>query len=299
MPLVDALARVRVARGVGALVAVLVLVGGVGLIGTVFAMGFAREVDDLWASLGGGIERLRDWMVNGPLRLSQDQIDRLTTQAAEQLRAVGARSLRGATSVLGGIAMAALALVLLFFLLKDGPAMARWMIRGLPERHRDRARDAATGGWETLQGFVRGTAVIAAVDAAGIGIGLVILGVPLALPLALVTFIASFVPLVGATVAGALAVLVALATKGPWIALLVLGVVLLVQNLEGSLLEPLIMGRAVRLHPAVILLVVAAGALVAGVGGALLATPIAAMTYRVVQTLRAHAPPSTSAVDTD
>jgi predicted PurR-regulated permease PerM len=218
--------------------------------------------------------------------LTSGQLDQITAQMSEQLRAVGTRSLRGATTILEALGMVALSVVLLFCVLKDGPRMSSFLIGGLAERHRDRAWDAARNGWQALQAFVRGTAVIAAVDAAGIGIGLVVLGVPMALPLALVTFIAAFVPLIGATIAGSLAVLVALATKGPITALLVLGVVLLVQNLEGNLLEPLIMGRAVRLHPAVILVAVAAGALVAGVGGALLATPITAMTYRVISTPR-------------
>jgi predicted PurR-regulated permease PerM len=182
--------------------------------------------------------------------------------------------------------MAAVALVLLFFLLKDGPAMGRWLLGGVPERHRGTVGLAAARAWTSLQSYVRGTAVIAAVDAVGIGTGLAILGVPLALPLALVTFVAAFVPLIGATIAGTLAVLVAIATKGPVTALLVVGVVLLVQNLEGNLLEPLIMGRAVRLHPAVVLLSVTAGALAAGIAGALLATPLAAVTYRVTQTLQ-------------
>ena len=118
-----------------------------------------------------------------------------------------------------------LALVLLFFLLRDGHSMLRWAVSGLSDGNRECARTAAAAGWKTLQGYVRGSAIVAGVDAAGIGIGLVVLGVPLALPLTLITFVASFVPLVGATVAGALAVLVALAAKGPVTALLVLGVV--------------------------------------------------------------------------
>jgi predicted PurR-regulated permease PerM len=195
--------------------------------------------------------------------------------------------------------LALLAVVLLFFLLRDGPAIIRWLLRGLSGRNRECAERAVDSGWRTLKAFVRGTAVIAAVDAIGIGIGLVVLDVPLALPLTLITFIAAFVPLVGATVAGALAVLVALATQGPTTALLVLGVVLLVQNLEGNLLEPLIMGRAVRLHPAVILVVVSAGALLGGVGGALLATPVTATTYRIVGVLRdCPGPPAADAGET-
>lgn len=286
MPLVEVLHRVRVPRGLAALVAVLVLLATLGVIGGFLGVGFAREVDDLSSSVTGGVDRVRNWLVTGPLQLSEQQLDRLTARTGERLRAAAPASLSGAGTVLEALGLAVLALVLLFFLLKDGPAMGRWLLGGVPHRHRDRVGRAAGSGWHTLQAYVRGTAVIAAVDAIGIGIGLVVLGVPLALPLALVTFVASFVPLIGATIAGTLAVLVALASSGPVTALLVLGVVLLVQNLEGNLLEPLIMGRAVRLHPAVILTVVAAGTLVAGVGGALLATPVTAVTYRVIQSLR-------------
>lgn len=291
MPLVELLCRLHLPRGLATLVAVVMLLAVVGLVGVLMAMGLAREAGDLAAGVTGGLDVIRDWLVNGPLQISQSQLDRLTAQAAEQLRGVGRRSLRGASTVLEAIGMAALAIVLLFFLLKDGPVMSRWLLRAVSGRHRERAEQAAASGWKALQGYVRGAVVIAAIDATGIGVGLAILGVPLALPLALVTFIASFVPLVGATVAGALAVLVGLATKGPTTALLVLVVVLLVQNLEGNLLEPLVMGRAVRLHPAVVLVAVAAGALVAGIGGALLATPLTAMTYRIVRTLRDRSGP--------
>jgi predicted PurR-regulated permease PerM len=210
----------------------------------------------------------------------------VTAQIGEQARALTPLLLTGAMNAVEFIAMSLLALVLLFFLLRDGRAMARFLATGLAEANRDCALRAGEAGWKALQAYVRGTAIIAAIDAVGIGIGLLILGVPLALPLTLITFIASFVPLIGATVAGTLAVLVALASDGLVTALLVLGVVLLVQNVEGNLLEPLIMGRAVRLHPAVILIVVSAGALVAGVGGALLATPLTAAVYRMAQVLR-------------
>lgn len=288
MPLVDLLHRVRVPRGLAALLAVVSLIVVVALIGTLFGVGFAREADNLTASITGGVDRVRDWLVNGPLRLEQRHLDRLTAQAGERLRAAAPASVRGVTTVAEGLSMVVLAVFLVFFLLKDGPAMGRWLLGGVPDQRRERVGRAAVEGWHTLQAYVRGTAAVAAADAAGIGLGLVILGVPLAFPLALLTFLLSFIPLVGATIAGVLAVLVALATEGPVSALIVLGVVLVVQNLEGNVLQPLIMGRAVRLHPAVILVSVAGGTLLAGVGGALLATPVTAVTYRVIQVVREH-----------
>jgi Predicted permease len=285
-PLVDLLIRVRVPRSLAAFLVVLALVAVLGSIGTVFAVGFARELDSLRSDIAGAIEDFREWLVTGPLPVDEAQLDRITAEISDQLRRIGPQLTRGAANVIEAVALVLLTLVLLFFLLRDGQSMTRWLLGGLREHHRACGERAALAGWRALQSYVRGSAIIAAVDAAGIGLGLVILGVPLAVPLTLITFVASFVPLVGATVAGALAVLVALATKGPLTAVLVLIVVLLVQNLEGNLLEPLVLGRAVRLHPAVILLAVAAGSLVAGVGGALLATPLTAMTHRVIGVLR-------------
>ncbi len=285
-PLVDLLVRARLPRGLASLVVVLLLVGVIGLVGTLFALGLARELGNLETELRGGVDRIREWLVTGPLPIDQAQLDRITADAGGPRRRIAPHLTRGVTNALEAVGLAALALVLLFFLLRDGRAMLRWFLSGLPERNRECTGRAAFAGWGALQGYVRGSAIVAAVDATGIGLGLVILGVPLALPLALITFIASFVPLLGATVAGALAVLVALVSKGPLTAVLVLGVVLLVQNVEGNLLEPLVLGRAVRLHPAVILVAVAAGAFVAGIGGALLATPLTAMAYRIVCVLR-------------
>lgn len=299
-PLVDSLVRLRLPRSLACLVAVIALVAAIGLVVALLGMGIAREVDSFRTDLAGGLDRLRDWLITGPMSLSEDQLDQVTRHLRDQLRGLVPVLTRGAANAVEAIGLALLAIVLLFFLLRDGRRIMGWLIGGLPGRHHGCARRAAAAGWGALQGYVRGSAIIAAVDATGIGIGLVVLGVPLALPLALITFIASFVPLIGATIAGALAVLVALATRGPLVAVLVLAVVLLVQNLEGNLLEPVIMGRAIRLHPAVILVVVAGGALVAGVGGALLATPLTAMTYRIVGVLRdCPGPPPTSADPTD
>lgn len=284
-PVVELLAnRLRFPRSLAALIAVLLLLATIGLIATFFALGLTRELDNLRSDAATGLDDVEQWLV--ARGVSTEQIDRATAQLGERARALAPRLLSGAMNAVEFIGMSLLALVLLFFFLRDGRTMARFLTAGLSETNRDCALRASEAGWRALQAYVRGTAIIAAVDAVGIGIGLLVLRVPLAIPLTLITFIASFVPLVGATVAGALAVLVALAAKGPVTALLVLAVVLVVQNTEGNLLEPLIMGRAVQLHPAVILLAVAAGALVGGVGGALLATPLTAAVFRVSQVVR-------------
>ena len=166
--------------------------------------------------------------------------------------------------------------------------MWHWVLRRMTGPNRTVTAEAGRAGWRTLGSYSRGTMLIAAIDALGIGLALVLLGVPLALPLALITFLGGFVPIIGATVAGAVAVLVALAANGPTTALLVLAAVIAVQQIEGNLLEPLVMKRQVQLHPAVILVVVTAGTLIAGIAGAFVSVPIAAVAYRVIDTVQRH-----------
>lgn len=191
----------------------------------------------------------------------------------------------GATLALEVLSGTALAVFVLFFLLKDGGRMWGWVLSWTPPAHRPRADGAGRTAWETLRGYVRGSVLIAFVDAAGIGLGLVLLDVPLALSLTLLVFLGAFVPILGATVSGALAVLVALVTQGVTSALVLLAVVLVVQQLEGNVLHPLVMGRALSVHPVVILLAVSAGGLLAGVPGAIVAVPVVAVTYRVADFL--------------
>jgi putative heme transporter len=285
-PVVEWLHRHRVPRGLAAFIAV--VAGIVAVLGALLLVGYAvaSEAAELGRRVGAGLREIRDWLVEGPLKLDPQRLDSLLTSAGERAQQLAPASLRGAVALLEVLGSAVLAVVLLFFLLKDGPMMWRWVVGGVAEHNRERVDRAGHSGWRALTGYVRGIVVIAAIDAIGIGIALWLIGVPLAFPLGVLTFLASFVPVLGATVAGAVAVLVALAANGPVDALLVLAAVIVVQQAEGNLLEPLIMGRAVRLHPAVILTAVAAGTLLAGVGGALLATPVVAVTYRVIQSFR-------------
>jgi putative heme transporter len=283
-PLVEWLHKRRAPRWLAALIAVF---GGILVVATAFALvgvAAASEFDALADRATRGIEEIRDWLVDGPLGLDEEQLSAAVDQAVQRLQSAG--SLSGAATVLEVFGSALLALVLLFFVLKDGPVGWHWSLGGFSEANRDRIDRAGRAGWRTLTRYVRGIVVIAAIDAIGIGVALGVIGVPLAIPLALLTFFACFVPILGATLAGAVCVLVALAANGPTDALLVLGAVIFVQQAEGNLLEPLIMGRALRLHPAVVLLAVAAGTLIAGVSGALLATPLVAVGYRMVLAAR-------------
>jgi predicted PurR-regulated permease PerM len=177
----------------------------------------------------------------------------------------------------------------LFFFLKDGFEIRCWIIEHLPRHWRPAANRAADDVWSSLTSYTRGAVAVAAFDGVFIGIGLLILDIPLALSLALLTFLAAFVPIVGAVLAGAIAVLVALATKGFGSAIAVLVLVLLVQQLEGNVLQPVIMRRAVELHPLVVVTSVAAGGTIAGVAGAALAVPVVAVLRVAITAVQRHA----------
>jgi putative heme transporter len=209
---------------------------------------------------------------------------------ADDSRRIASRVATGLVTVGEFVVGMLLAVVLCFFFLKDGDRLVRKGLRELAPARRAVVEAAAARAWTTLGGWLRGAVLVALADAVGIGLGLVIVGVPLALPLALLTFMGGFIPVLGATVAGALAVLVALASGGTTDALIILGVVLAVQQLESNVLEPFVMGRYVPLHPAAILIAVAAGALIAGVTGAFVALPLSAAVAAVLQELRERVP---------
>jgi putative heme transporter len=278
-PVTRLVCRLPVPRAAGAFAAILVLLAVLVLPAVLLWNVTAQQAADLPQQLDEGWARTRDWLVG--IGIGEGQLDRITQQVKDQAGAAGGNLTATAMSVAEALGAALLAVVLLFFVLKDGHLMAGWIADRFPRHSRDRAARAIRDGWEALARYARGTVAVAAIDAIGIGIGLLLIGVPLALPLAILTFVAAFIPVIGATVAGAVAVLVALAANGPTDALLVLAVVVAVQQIEGNLLEPLIMGRALRLHPAVVLVAVSAGALLAGVAGALVAVPITAVVYRV------------------
>jgi predicted PurR-regulated permease PerM len=281
-------------RGVPRLAAALtVVVGGTSVFlgGLVLIVpAFTRQVAALGPTVGEAFDRVLDWIEDGPFGLDRSDIETLFTDALDN---VGQFSGMIATQV-GSIAIAvgevltaiSLAVVLLFFFVKDGEQIVGWFIARAPERIRDDMRASGARGWGALAGYVRGTAAIALIDAVGIGLGLLIVGVPLVLPLTLLVFVGGFVPVIGAFVSGLLATLVALATGGLTTALIVLAIVVVVQQVESNVLQPVIMRRAVSLHPIVILSVLTSGAVIVGVLGAFLAVPIAATLAAVGNELR-------------
>ncbi len=235
----------------------------------------------LWSSIS---ERLPSgW------RRAAGNIPALLQRNSERILSGVAAGLVTAGQVVSGLL---LALVLTFFFLRDGGQLARRAFARLSDEKRAVFEPALERVWTTLRGWIRGAALIALADALGIGIGLALLGVPLALPLALLTFIAAFIPVLGATAAGAVAVLVAWATGGTTDALIALAIVVGVQQLEGNVLEPIVMGRLVPLHPATILVAVAAGAILAGVPGAFAAVPLTAAAAAFVREVYRRSEPS-------
>lgn len=196
--------------------------------------------------------------------------------------------LAGAVLAAEIVAGTLLTIVLLFFFLKDGPKITGWIRNHVSGPRRDLLETLGRRAWMTLGAYIRGTALIGVADAVLIGIGLLVIGVPLVAPLMVLTFFGAFFPLVGAVVAGLVAALVALVSGGPIDALLVVGIVVVVQQVEGDVLAPLVLGRAVKLHAVVVLLALTAGAVVAGVTGAFLAVPTAGVAAAIGNELRAR-----------
>lgn len=246
--------------------------GGVGVM-SLFVPMFVEQARDLGPTLRAGWESISSWLENGPLQWDRGRIDELVLPITSGEIIPVARIASGAGEV---IAAVLLTVVLSFFFVKDGEEISRWMVARTPAAYREST--AAAGGrmWRSFGGFMRGTALVALVDAIGIGIGLAIIGVPLVLPLAFLVFLGGFVPVIGAAITGLLAVLVALAAEGVGAAIAVFLVVLVVQQVESNVLQPMVMRRSVSLHPVVVLAVVAGGATTVGIVGALLAVPVTA-----------------------
>jgi predicted PurR-regulated permease PerM len=231
-------------------------------------------------------EEFKDFLLASPLHLTEadieDYFEGLVTSISEDTSALVAQGFDLAS--LGGEILAGtlLTLFVTLFILIDGRGIWNWVVKLFPERARPAMVGAGEAGWLTLSIFVRVQIFVAAIDAVGIGLGAFILGLfyggfPLVIPIAIAVFLASFVPVVGAVVSGGLAVFVALVYLGPVPALIMLGVVILVQQVEGHVLQPLLVGAAVKVHPVAVVLAVATGGFVAGIPGALFAVPLVAV----------------------
>ncbi|WP_341975438.1 AI-2E family transporter [Microbacterium sp. LTA6] len=247
------------------------------------------ELPEVQTSTAQSIENFQTWLREGPLQLSGDQIADYLAQAQVLLEEQGQALLSGALAVgstLGHVVTGALlSLFVLVCLLADGGGIWQWTVKIFPRNAQPAIDGAARNGWKTVVNYARTQLFVATIDAIGIGLGAFLLQVPLALPVAVLVFLGSFIPIVGAVATGAIAVFLALVYNGPWIALWMLVVVLGVQQVEGHILQPILMGSAVKVHPLAVVLVVAGGAMIGGIPGALFAVPLAAFVNVVAVTL--------------
>ncbi|MHA7247337.1 AI-2E family transporter [Arthrobacter tecti] len=267
----------------------LVVLGGV-ITGIVFAV--RSQLDELTQRANEGFQQVYDFIQTGPIPIDAEQIESARQSLIDFVTSstFGNTALTGLTAAGEFLTGLALMLVILFFFLKDGDSIWAFMLRAFRGERLARAQRVGHKSLEVLGGYVRGTAIIALVDSLFIGIALFVLGVPLALPLAVIVFIGSFVPLVGATVAGTLAALVALVANGPFVALMVIIVVVVVNQLEGNFLQPVVMGRSLNIHALVILLALTAGTILAGIVGAILSVPLAAVTWAAIKAWNTEEP---------
>ncbi|MGW0211854.1 AI-2E family transporter [Streptomyces sp. NPDC003233] len=264
----------------------------IGLMGWFVTWQVMENIDTLSSQIQSGIDDLRNWLLKSPFHVTDKQIN----QIAKNLReAIGANTDQITSAGLEGVQVIVdflTGLLLVFFstlfLLYDGRRIWEWFLKLVPAAARPGVAGAGPRAWRTLTAYVRGTVLVALIDATFIGIGIYFLNVPMAVPLAVFIFLFSFIPLVGAVASGALAVIVALVTQGVFTAVMTLVVVLAVQQIEGHVLQPFILGRAVRVHPLAVVLAVAAGGMVAGIGGAVVAVPLVAVTNTVVGYLRQY-----------
>jgi putative heme transporter len=266
----------------------------------------AGQAPELADSAARGLQKVRDWLTGGPLGLSEGQITRAIEAVQEKLRNSATAISSGLFSTIGAATSAVVNLVLVlmlsFFFVKDGHKFLPWLKTLGGRRGGEHTAEVMGRAWGTLGGFIRTQSLVAFIDAVIIGTGLAILGVPLAVPLAVVTFFGGYIPIIGAFISGALAVLVTLVTNGGQDALIALGIVLLVQQLEGNVLSPYLQGKNLNLHAAVVLLAVTAGGTLFGITGAFLAVPVAAtaaeilryINERIDETVAESAPPQDS-----
>ncbi|MEU6219532.1 AI-2E family transporter [Streptomyces sp. NPDC047022] len=292
-PTVSRLRRLGVPRGPAtALTAILGFVI-MGLIGWFVTWQVMENIDSLSNQIQDGIDELRKWLLNSPFHVTDKQINQIAKNLREAIGAntdqITSAGLEGVQVVVEALTGILLTVFSTLFLLYDGRRIWEWTLKLVPAAARPGVAGAGPRAWRTLTAYVRGTVIVALIDATFIGLGIYFLNVPMAVPLAVFIFLFSFIPLVGAVASGALAVVVALVTQGVFTAIMTLVVVLAVQQIEGHILQPFILGRAVRVHPLAVVLSVTAGGMVAGIGGAVVAVPLVAVSNTVVGYLRSYA----------
>lgn len=281
VPLVSFLVKHKWPRGLAIAVAMVGMLAVVSGLLVLVITQIARNSSNLSDRAVESFESIKASLLNSPLQLTETQINEFLAQLVSAIQEDSQVFISGALSFGSSLGhFLAGMLITLFatlFMLIDGKGIWSWVVRIFPRRARAAVDGAGKAGWTTLGNFVKVQILVASIDAVGIGLGAALLHVPLAIPIAVLVFLGSFIPIVGAVATGAVAVAIALVYNGWPIALAMLGVVLLVQQIEGHVLQPLIMGTAVKVHPLAVVLVVAAGSMLAGIAGALFAVPVAAV----------------------
>lgn len=288
-PGVAKLVEWRVPRGVATTVMMILGIGVLGGVLTFVISEFSRGLPELQTQVAASLDTIQKWLKDGPAHLSDAQLQNYLNEIVKTIKENQAEITSGAlttAATLGEVLTGLLlALFTLIFFLHDGDGIWRFVIRGVPRDVRQRVDVAGRRGFSSLVSYVRATAAVAVVDALGVGIGLAIIGVPLVVPLSALVFLGAFIPIVGAVFTGAVAVLIALVTNGPIAALVVLAVLIGVMQLESHVLQPLLLGRAVKLHPLAVVLAIAGGLVVGGIAGALLAVPLLAVLNSGIRSL--------------
>ena len=288
-PGVERLTKWGVPRGLST---VIVLIAGVAVVGgllTFVIITFSNGLPELQQQVSESLKQIQDWLNNGPLHIGKNDLKDFVNNIIDSIQKNQAAITQGAITTAATIGEILTGLLLtifvLIFFLYDGPGIWRFVTRAVPSRVRERVDVAGRRGFGALVSYVRATAAVALVDAVGIGIGLAIIGVPLVIPLSALVFLSAFVPIIGAVLAGTVAVLIALVANGWVAALVVLAVVIGVMQLESHVLQPWLLGRAVRLHPLAVVLAIAAGLIAAGIAGALLSVPLLAVLNAGIKSL--------------
>ncbi|SEP80133.1 AI-2E family transporter [Arthrobacter sp. OV608] len=291
-PFVNMLRRRGLPGGVATGIAFFALLALLAGISTVIYFSVRNQWGELAAQASSGLDELEQFLLTGPVPIEQEQLNQAREGIVQFATSSQVRSgaITGLSVVTEFIAGASLMVVILFFFLKDGAKIWNFFLRPFSGQREAKLRRVGSRTLEVLGGYVRGTAIVALVDTVAIGAALLIMQVPLAFPLAIIVFITAFIPLVGATVAGILAALVALVANGPVVALIVVAVVVAVNQLEGDLLQPIVMGKSLQLHALVILMALTAGTILAGIIGAVLSVPLAAVAWAIIQVWTAEDP---------
>jgi predicted PurR-regulated permease PerM len=291
VPLVNLLRRIGLPRGPAAGIVMVVGIGSVALLLTFVGQQVAQGASDLADSVVQGLDQVREWLRTGPLHVSDSQLDAYIEGVQGAVTdSTGANGMVTRLTEVGtavGHVVAAFFIVLFssYFFMADGDRIWAWLVRLAPRAARERVDASGRVAWVSLTQFVRATVLVALTDAIGIMLVAFFLGVPFVVAIGVLVFLGAFVPMIGATVAGSVAILVALVDQGPGTALLMLGGVIVVQQFEGHVLQPFLMGRFVSLHPLGVIVAIGCGVLVAGVAGALIAVPLAAAGNAVAQHL--------------